>query len=118
MEPFVLALATLGLADSISFMIVTPSLAFYISSLGGSQDFYGFVLAVFSFTAFCGKPILGRWSDAQNFHWPYMASISLSVLGGAFYAIAPAFSSTKAALASVALGRIVAGFGTANSALG
>ena len=34
------ALATLSLVDSVCFMIVTPSLAFYVSSLGGSQDFY------------------------------------------------------------------------------
>ena len=40
MEPFVFALATLSLVDSVCFMIVTPSLAFYVSSLGGSQDFY------------------------------------------------------------------------------
>lgn len=61
MEPFVFALATLSLVDSVCFMIVTPSLAFYVTSLGGSQDFYGFVLAIYSFTSFCGKPILGRW---------------------------------------------------------
>ena len=61
MKPFVLALASLNVVDSISFMIVTPSLAFYIDSLGGSQDFYGFVLAIYSFMSFCGKPVLGRW---------------------------------------------------------
>jgi MFS family permease len=47
-----------------------------------------------------------------------MASISLSVLGGLFYAVAPAFSDKSTALASVALGRILGGFGRANSALG
>lgn len=41
MKPFVLALAMLNFVDSISFMIVAPSLAFYINSLGGSQDIYG-----------------------------------------------------------------------------
>jgi MFS family permease len=61
MKAFVLSLAALNMADSISFMIVTPSLAMYIDSLGGSQDFYGFVLAVYSFMSFCGKPVLGRW---------------------------------------------------------
>jgi len=114
----VFALATLSLADSISFMIVTPSLAFYITSLGGSQDFYGFVLAIYSFMSFCGKPILGRWSDASSFNAPYMASISLSVLGGVFYTIAPALADNRSALASVALGRILGGLGRANSALG
>ena len=47
-----------------------------------------------------------------------MVSITLSVLGGFLYAIAPAFLNSKAALASVALGRILGGLGRANSALG
>ena len=61
--------------------------------------------------------LYARYSDAFNFQVPYMVSISLSVLGGLLYAIAPAFSNNKTALASVALGRIVGGFGRANSAL-
>eukprot|EP00985_Skeletonema_marinoi_P018896 scaffold10698_cov213-Skeletonema_marinoi.AAC.3 len=116
MDHAVLALATLGLVDSISFMIVAPSLAFYVEKLGGSQDAYGFILAVYSFASFCGKPILGRWSDAQGFLVPYMISISLSNLGGLLYAVAPAFTSTQLTL--VALGRILGGLGRANSALG
>jgi MFS family permease len=97
-------------------MIVAPSLAFYVEKLGGSQDAYGFILAVYSFASFCGKPILGRWSDAQGFLVPYMISISLSNLGGLLYAVAPAFTSTQLTL--VALGRILGGLGRANSALG
>ena len=31
-------------------------------------------------------------SDASNFQAPYLVSLSLSVLGGLFYAIAPAFA--------------------------
>ena len=57
-------------------------------------------------------------SDAYNFQAPYMVSISLSVLGGLFYAVAPAYADKRIALASVALGRILGGFGRANSALG
>lgn len=114
----IFALATLGLVDSVSFMIVTPSLAFYINSLGGSQDFYGFVLAVYSLASFCAKPVLGRWSDASNFQLPYMVSITLSVLGGLLYAIAPGFTNDYVALALVALGRMLGGLGRANSALG
>lgn len=49
---------------------------------------------------------------------PYMVSITFSVVGGLLYAIAPAFASSRNALASVALGRILGGFGRANSALG
>ena len=46
-----------------------------------------------------------------------MTSISLSVLGGILYSIAPAFANQKTALASLALGRILGGLGQANSAL-
>ena len=113
-----IALAVLALADSISFMIVMPSLSFYIDSLQGSQDFYGLVLALYSFCSFLGKPVLGRWSDVSNFSTPYMASISLSVLGSILYTIAPVFSSAKTGLWALALGRILGGLGRANSALG
>ncbi|EJK52408.1 hypothetical protein THAOC_28314 [Thalassiosira oceanica] len=118
MERFVFALAVLALADSVSFMVVMPSLSFYVDSLQGSQDFYGLVLALYSFFSFIGKPILGRWSDVSNFQTPYMASISLSVLGSILYTIAPVFSSAQTGLLVLALGRIVGGCGRANSALG
>ncbi|EJK55568.1 hypothetical protein THAOC_24691 [Thalassiosira oceanica] len=118
MERFVFALAVLALADSVSFMVVMPSLSFYVDSLQGSQDFYGLVLALYSFFSFIGKPILGRWSDVSNFQTPYMASISLSVLGSILYTIAPVFSSAQTGLLVLALARIVGGLGRANSALG
>ena len=46
-----------------------------------------------------------------------MFSISLSILGGILYSIAPVFANYKASLASLALGRILGGLGRANSAL-
>ena len=95
------------------------SYSYFLSSMHvpGSQDFYGFVLAIYSFASFCGKPILGRWSDVSSFMVPYMVSISLSVLGGLLNAIAPSFSGNNP-LYAVAIGRILGGFGRANSALG
>ena len=72
MEPFLIALAIVAIADSISFMIVMPSLSFYVDSLNGSQDFYGTILALYSFMSFLGKPLLGRWSDVSNFKTPYI----------------------------------------------
>ena len=55
-------------------------------------------------------------SDAYNFSFPFQISMSLAILGGLFYAIAPAFS-TRTDLASITLGRIFGGLGEANSAL-
>jgi hypothetical protein len=47
-----------------------------------------------------------------------MVSISLSVLGGFFYTVAPVYVNKRMALALVALGQILVGLGRANSALG
>ena len=55
------------------------------------------------------------FSDASNFSMPFRVSISLSVVGGILYAIAPAFASSKSGLVSLALGRILGGFGKAVS---
>jgi ceroid-lipofuscinosis MFS transporter 7 len=63
------------------------------------------------------RPHLVPFSDVYNFGMPFMVSISCSVLGGVFYAIAPAFANLRVALASVAIGRILGGLGRANSAL-
>lgn len=57
------------------------------------------------------------FSDAENFSRPFQISISMSVLGGLLYAIAPSFSNNQIALASVLLGRVLGGLGRANSAL-
>jgi len=52
--------AIVGLVDAISFMVVGPSVVFYVYGLGGTKEDYGIVLAAFSLASFLFKPVLGK----------------------------------------------------------
>jgi ceroid-lipofuscinosis MFS transporter 7 len=112
-------LVLVGLVDAISFMVVSPSLVFYVLQLGGTKEQYGLVLSVFSFASFTFKPILGYWSDrsGETFRLPFLGSLALSCLGGFLYFLASAWTG-RAAIYMVVLGRFLSGVGAANSALG
>jgi len=107
-----------GLIDAISFMVVAPSIVFYVESMGGSKEQYGAILSIFSFASFSFKPILGYWCDrSESFRQPFLTSIAVSSLGGLLYFVASAFPSNTA-LMLIALGRFLGGVGAANSTLG
>ena len=116
------ALALIQLVDSISYMVVAPSIVFYVLQVGGTMDQYGLILSTFSFASFIGKPILGMWLDARGnkFRIPYIVSISLSTIGGIVYFLAATIGSTNPswAVSMIFLGRLLNGFGAANQALG
>jgi MFS transporter, ceroid-lipofuscinosis neuronal protein 7 len=105
--------------DSISFMVVAPSLVFYVRQMGGSKEQYGIILSVFSFASFLFKPILGYWCDESGgkFRRPYLSSIAVAAMGGIVYFLASACAGFPA-LALIFVGRFLGGIGAANSTLG
>jgi MFS transporter, ceroid-lipofuscinosis neuronal protein 7 len=107
------------LIDSISFMVIAPSLVFYVRQMGGSKEQYGIILSVFSFASFLFKPVLGYWCDKSGgkFRRPYLCSIGVAASGGLVYFFASAFSGSTA-LALIFVGRFLGGIGAANSTLG
>jgi MFS family permease len=111
--------ALVGLVDSISMMVVAPSLIFYILELGGTKEQYGIILSVFSFASFLFKPVLGYWCDKAGckFRQPYLVSIVAAMMGGFLYFYASAFTG-RTAIAAVFFGRMLGGLGAANSTLG
>jgi MFS family permease len=116
-----LSLGLVSLVDAISYMVVTPSLIFYVNQMNGTHQQYGFILSAFSLASFCGKPVLGTWVDwnGNQFRIPYLCSIVVASLGGFLYFFASAYAKqTNVAIALIAAGRILGGFGAANSALG
>mmetsp|Transcript_3241 Transcript_3241/g.6779 ORF Transcript_3241/g.6779 Transcript_3241/m.6779 type:complete len:555 (-) Transcript_3241:96-1760(-) len=119
--PFALLapLAFVQFVDSVSYMVTAPSIVFYVLENGGSLDMYGLVLASFSFSSFCAKPVLGYFCDAGHgkFRTLYLISLGVAALGGLTYFAASAFPS-KTALILLLLGRILGGVGAANSTLG
>ena len=116
-KKYTIALSVVGLVDAISYMVVAPSIVFYVLQLGGTKEQYGIILSAFSFASFCTKPFLGRWSDRSGFKIPYIGSLSLSACGGLLYLMASLYTS-KVAIAMVLIGRLLGGVGAASSALG
>eukprot|EP00586_Coscinodiscus_wailesii_P018868 CAMPEP_0172514694 /NCGR_PEP_ID=MMETSP1066-20121228/262076_1 /TAXON_ID=671091 /ORGANISM="Coscinodiscus wailesii, Strain CCMP2513" /LENGTH=506 /DNA_ID=CAMNT_0013295467 /DNA_START=68 /DNA_END=1588 /DNA_ORIENTATION=- len=119
MKRYIIALALTGIVDAISYMVVTPSLIFYVLENGGTNDQYGLIMSAFSFASFCAKPILGWWSDAtKSFRIPYITSLVVSTLGGLVYLLASALPAGPAAVGAILAARLLGGVGAANSALG
>lgn len=120
----ILPVAMAGFLEAFSYMIVTPSLIFYVQdTCGGTKSQYGYVLSAFSFASFCFKPTLGYWTDLRpegnKFRVPYLTSISVAGLGGLVYFYASVYANrTSTAIALILAGRIMGGVGAANIALG
>mmetsp|Transcript_21608 Transcript_21608/g.44430 ORF Transcript_21608/g.44430 Transcript_21608/m.44430 type:complete len:504 (+) Transcript_21608:54-1565(+) len=118
MQKYLVALTIVGIVDAISYMLVTPSLVFYVLQNGGSQQQYGIIMSAFSFSSFCTKPFIGWWSDKQGFRVPYIASVAVAFLGGVGYVLASALPKGSVAVNAILLARLLGGCGAANSALG
>ena len=111
--------ALVGLIDSVSMMVVAPSIVFYVLSLGGTKEQYGIILSAFSFASFLFKPVLGYWCDraGYKFRQPYLLSIVTAMLGGFLYFTASAYTGQKA-IVLLFLSRFLGGLGAANQTLG
>lgn len=107
-----------GFIDAVSFMIIAPSLVFYVLQSGGTKEQYGIILAMFSFSSFLFKPVLAYWSDSiRRFRPPYLTSIVVAGVGGLVYFVASCFHGTTA-VALILVGRFLGGCGAANTTLG
>jgi MFS family permease len=116
-EKYIVALSVVGLVDAISYMVVAPSIVFYVLELGGTKEQYGVILSAFSFASFCAKPFLGNWCDRIGFKIPYIFSLSIAASGGLVYLLA-SLAHGNVAVAMVLIGRLLGGVGAASSALG
>lgn len=116
-ERYLIALSIVGLVDAVSYMVVAPSIIFYVLQLGGTKEQYGIILSAFSFASFCAKPVLGAWSDRMGFRIPYVTSLAISGCGGLSYLLASLYTD-KLAIGIVLAGRLLGGVGAASSALG
>ena len=115
--PFVLAVA--GLVDAMSWMVVTPSLIFYVrDELGSTKQWYGIALSCFSFSSFLFKPVWGRLSDAYGFRLPFLISFGVATLGGICYFGASKATTETFSVLLLVVSRLMGGVGGANSALG
>jgi len=61
MHQYTIALAICGLTDAFVYMIVAPSILFYVRQCGGTLEQYGYALSAFSFSNFIFKFFMGSW---------------------------------------------------------
>uniref|UniRef100_A0A7S4J783 Major facilitator superfamily (MFS) profile domain-containing protein n=2 Tax=Odontella aurita TaxID=265563 RepID=A0A7S4J783_9STRA len=118
MQRYLVALALAGMVDAVSYMVVAPSIIFYVLDNGGTKEQYGFILSAFSFASFCSKPFIGWWSDERGFRVPYLASLAVASSGGLLYLLASSLPPGRAAVGAILASRLLGGVGAANSALG
>jgi len=115
---YLVALTVVGVVDAISYMLVTPSMIFYVLQNGGNKGQYGLIMSAFSFASFCTKPVIGWWSDNQGFRLPYLVSLFIALIGGIVYVFASALPNGRIAVGAILVARLLGGCGGANSALG
>lgn len=114
-----LLLMSVSFLDAVEYGIIMPSLYQYLRKVGGGLpedslgSYYGIILASFSFSSMCVKPVLGAWCDARSFREVYLATFSVSIAGNIVYAFAELLGSWHFLL----IGRLLSGVGAANSAL-
>jgi MFS family permease len=110
-------LSLVGLIDAISYMAVAPSLIFYVNNLGGTKEQYGIIMSAFSFASFCFKPVYGRWVDASGnkYKIPFAVSFAAAMVGNLVYFAAILMPH---GVYGLLVGRLLAGMGAANNALG
>ena len=108
MKRYLTALALAGTVHAICYMIVAPSIIFYVTEeAGGTKDQYGIILSAFSFASFCVKPFLGHFSDTHGFKTPYLISLLVAALGGLVYYIASTLPSGNIAVGAILFSRIL-----------
>ncbi|EJK58028.1 hypothetical protein THAOC_21877 [Thalassiosira oceanica] len=60
------ALMLTGFLDNLGFMVIMPTMTFYIREIGGTDAQYGLVVAAGWLAAFVATPLYGSWIDAHG----------------------------------------------------
>lgn len=115
MQKYTIALSICGLTDAFVWMIVAPSILFYVLQCGGTIEQYGYALSAFSFSNFIFTFFMGSWSDNTGFRKLFIGSFLVSIIGGALYTAAYQFGDY--AVFIIILSRVLTGIGTSNSVL-
>lgn len=115
MYNYTIALVICNLIDSVTYMVIAPSILFYVRENGGNKEEYGYILSSFSFSCFIFKYFFGSWSDRTGLRILFMGSFLLSIIGGALYTVSCLFGDY--AILGILSSRLLMGIGAANSVL-
>jgi MFS family permease len=96
-----------NLIIAVDYSMIMPTGWEYIENMGGSEFFYGLVVAAFPIGRVLCLLQVGAWSDRVGFRVPFACCFVLGLVGSVIYGLASSFGHCWIAL----LGRFVAGCG-------
>eukprot|EP01112_Ceratiomyxa_fruticulosa_P008626 TRINITY_DN2235_c0_g1_i6.p1 TRINITY_DN2235_c0_g1~~TRINITY_DN2235_c0_g1_i6.p1 ORF type:complete len:473 (-),score=90.16 TRINITY_DN2235_c0_g1_i6:68-1486(-) len=97
--------------QSMGFTIVIPSLSYFVLSLGGSQTYYGWIVASYSLGQFIGSPLFASYSNYRPSREVLVISLIFSAIANFLYAVVPI---TPHGLWMMLVSRFLVGFGAGN----
>ena len=77
------------------FSVVLSTLWGYLSELGGSQGFLGWVVASYSLGQLLASPIFGVWSNYRGTKEPLVVSTIINIVGNVAYCFCDALPAYK-----------------------
>mmetsp|Transcript_18115 Transcript_18115/g.30727 ORF Transcript_18115/g.30727 Transcript_18115/m.30727 type:complete len:542 (+) Transcript_18115:58-1683(+) len=115
----VFILTLINITDSLTNSVVTPSLVFYVTEVGGTMEQYGLISSIPFFSMMLMMSFYGVWVDSNGnkYKTPYAASFAFGGLGSILYFLAELLPSGAWAVYTILLGRFITGLGAAGRTL-
>jgi MFS family permease len=116
---YLLDLITFSYISILVKSVVTPSLVFYVTEVGGTVKQYGLISSVPFFSMMLMMSFYGVWVDSNGnkYKKPYAASFAFGGLGSLLYFLAELLPSGAWAVYTILLGRFITGLGAAGRTL-
>mmetsp|Transcript_39941 Transcript_39941/g.71986 ORF Transcript_39941/g.71986 Transcript_39941/m.71986 type:complete len:537 (-) Transcript_39941:90-1700(-) len=112
-------LVMINVIDSISNSVVGPSLIFYVTEMGGTQEQYGLIMSAAFVSSMVMMTFYGAWVDSNGnkYRAPYAASFTLGIIGSFIYFLAILVPKGNLAVGAIFLGRLITGMGASGRTL-
>mmetsp|Transcript_28217 Transcript_28217/g.48704 ORF Transcript_28217/g.48704 Transcript_28217/m.48704 type:complete len:381 (+) Transcript_28217:54-1196(+) len=112
-------LVMINVIDSISNSVVGPSLIFYVTEMGGTQEQYGLIMSASFLSGMVMMTFYGAWVDSNGnkYKAPYAASFTLGIIGSFIYFLAILVPKGNLAVGAIFLGRLITGMGASGRTL-
>lgn len=106
-------IAILNFNDAIGYLAIMPTLTFYVTELGGSNDQYGLIISATSFASFAFMSVWAHWVDTNGnkYRTPFFVSGALMLLSNLMYIFAIVLPKGNIAVYFLMLARILYGMG-------